>query len=194
MKSVRACFSHCIEGKFLESDLRAITFVRFKLGCELRNNFDRCMRRNGVMRILRVLMIVALALTVSACACRTKKVGDGNIPVAMEGGELKDVNFAFDSSDLDAVAQAVLKQNASWLNENSGRAVEIEGHCDERGTNEYNMALGARRANSVKDFMSSLGIDSSRMTTVSYGEELPIDPNHNEVAWAKNRRAHFNLK
>ena len=74
---------------------------------------------------------------------------------------------------------------------NTNVSVIIEGHCDERGTNEYNMALGDRRASSAKSFLVDLGVESRRLTTISYGEEKPIDPAHNEAAWAKNRRAHF---
>ena len=149
------------------------------------------------MRISRILAIVSLAFLVGACACRTHKVGgpeDGNIPVASADGVLKDVNFSFDKYDLDATAQSVLSANAQWLKDNAGRRVQVEGHCDERGTNEYNMVLGANRARAAFDYLRSLGVDSSRMTTVSYGEELPVDPRHTDEAWAKNRRAHFNVQ
>ena len=77
---------------------------------------------------------------------------------------------------------------------NPDAAVTIEGHCDERGTNEYNIALGERRANSARDFLVNLGTDLTRLTTISLGEEKPMDPGHNEDAWSKNRRAHFVLK
>ena len=145
------------------------------------------------MRIVKLLTLAVLVLGLSACACRTKRAGEGNIPVAGEGSELKDVNFAFDSSALSASAKSVLGANAAWLKANSDRKVQVEGHCDERGTNEYNMALGNRRARAAYDHLRSLGIEAGRMTTISYGEELPLDPRHNEEAWAKNRRAHFNL-
>jgi peptidoglycan-associated lipoprotein len=88
----------------------------------------------------------------------------------------------------------ILKSNAEWLTENESANVTIEGHCDERGTAEYNMALSAKRANAVLDYMKSLGIAASRMTTAPYGEELPLDPGHDEAAWSKNRRAHFDVK
>ncbi len=105
----------------------------------------------------------------------------------------EDVHFAYDSSALDAEAQAVLKSKAEFLRNYSGN-VTIEGHCDERGTSEYNMALGERRAQSAKKFLMNLGIAGSRLNTVSYGKERPLDPGHDESAWAKNRRAHFELK
>jgi peptidoglycan-associated lipoprotein len=86
---------------------------------------------------------------------------------------------------------AVLKEKAAWLQDRPEVDVLIEGHCDERGTNEYNLALGERRAQSAKVFLVNMGIASSRLTTVSYGEERPLDPGHDEAAWAKNRRAQF---
>ena len=103
----------------------------------------------------------------------------------------EDVYFSFDSSALSSTAQDVLKRKADFMQSNSGLSVEIEGHCDERGTNEYNMALGDRRARSAKDFMINLGISGSRMSTISYGEEKPAEGGHGEDAWARNRRAHF---
>lgn len=103
----------------------------------------------------------------------------------------EDVYFEFDSSALTMAAQDVLKRKAEWLRDNPDRSVVIEGHCDERGTNEYNLALGDRRATSAKQFLTDLGIPPSRLSTISYGEERPVDPRHTEEAWAKNRRAHF---
>lgn len=121
-------------------------------------------------------------------------MGEGNIPVASPGSELKDVQFAYDSSALESSAQASLKENGRWLNDNPARKVVVEGHCDERGTNEYNLALGERRARAAYDFLRSLGVSKDRMSTISYGEELPLDPGHDESAWGQNRRAHFSLK
>lgn len=105
----------------------------------------------------------------------------------------EDVYFEFDSSALLSAAQDVLKRKAAWLRENPDASAIIEGHCDERGTNEYNLALGDRRANSAKAFLMDLGIAEYRLTTISYGEERPVDAGHYEEAWAKNRRAHFTL-
>jgi peptidoglycan-associated lipoprotein len=148
------------------------------------------------MRILKLLFIVSLVVALGACSCRTRRVGagDDNLPIAAEGSDLKDVHFAFDSYALDSTAKSILKDNASWLSKNSSVRVQVEGHCDERGTNEYNMVLGANRARAAKDYLRSLGVADSRLSTVSYGEELPLDPGHNETAWAKNRRAHFNTQ
>lgn len=103
----------------------------------------------------------------------------------------ENIYFDFDKSNLKPEAQEVLKRKAEWLRKNPGESVIIEGHCDERGTNEYNLALGDRRAQSAKNFLLDLGIEESRLTTVSYGEERPADPQHNEEAWSKNRRDHF---
>ena len=102
----------------------------------------------------------------------------------------EDVYFEFDKSTLDSMSQDILSRKADWMRDNSDVVMSIEGHCDERGTNEYNLALGERRAESVKSFLVDLGIDAYRISTVSYGEERPVDTGHNEEAWAKNRRAH----
>lgn len=106
----------------------------------------------------------------------------------------EDIYFDFDKSDLKPETQEALKSKAEWLRKNPGESVIIEGHCDERGTNEYNLALGDRRAQSAKNFLNDLGIAKSRLTTISYGEERPADPRQNETAWSKNRRAHFVLE
>ncbi len=108
-----------------------------------------------------------------------------------EGGVLKDVHFAFDRYDLDATARDVLAANAEWLKDNARARTEIEGHCDERGTVEYNLALGARRAKAVKDYLVTLGISGDRLSTISYGEELPLCRDQSESCYARNRRVHF---
>lgn len=104
---------------------------------------------------------------------------------------LKDVYFAFDRYDLTITAQTLLSENADWLRANQGSQIIVEGHCDERGSNEYNLALGERRAEAVKRYLVSLGISESRMRAISYGEEMPLDPASNEAAWSKNRRGHL---
>ena len=103
----------------------------------------------------------------------------------------EDVYFEFDKATLTPVAQDNLMRKAAWLRENSNATVTIEGHCDERGTNEYNLALGDRRADSAKAFLVDLGVAASRLTTISYGEERPLCTWRNEECWAKNRRGHF---
>lgn len=108
-----------------------------------------------------------------------------------EGGPLQDVFFEFDSYDLSFSARSTLQSNAEWLRSNSQMRIEIEGHCDERGTVEYNLALGAKRAKAVRDYLISLGISSERLSTISYGEELPLCREQTEDCWQQNRRAHF---
>lgn len=101
------------------------------------------------------------------------------------------VYFGFDDSALSPEARNTLRAKVTWLRANPDKCAIVEGHCDERGTDEYNLALGSRRAESVKEFMVKAGIDASRMTTISYGEEKPAVAGSNEDAWAKNRRAEF---
>jgi len=107
--------------------------------------------------------------------------------------ESQRIYFAFDKSDLTAESQTLLKQQANWLRDNSSYSVRIDGHCDERGTNEYNLALGERRAHAAKKFLTDLGISGDRISPLSYGEERPAAPGHNEQAWSKNRRDGFKL-
>ena len=104
---------------------------------------------------------------------------------------LEPVFFAFDSAEITPEAQAVLQRNADILKKYPTWAITIEGHCDERGTAEYNLALGERRALAASAYLVSLGIPASRLRTVSYGKEFPFDPGKTEEAYAKNRRAHF---
>lgn len=106
----------------------------------------------------------------------------------------EDIYFEFDSSSLVAEARDTLKRKADWMRANPNVSVAIEGYTDDRGTVEYNLALGERRAESAKSFLADLGIPASRMTTISYGKERPADSGHNETAWAKNRRVHFEIK
>ncbi len=152
----------------------------------------------------RIRLVLVLTAIVLLCACSKSGrgtgatddlggAGEGNIPLAEPGSELKDVNFDFDSSSLGAGEQARLRENSRWLLDNPAKSVVVEGHCDERGTIEYNLALGERRARSAYDFLRSLGVKNAQMKTVSYGKELPLDPGHSEAAWAKNRRAHFSM-
>jgi peptidoglycan-associated lipoprotein len=145
------------------------------------------------MRISRMVLVIALIAGLTGCSCWKKKVGpaDGNIPVAAEGDILKDIGFDFDRYSIGQSAKAVLAASAEWLKANAAAKVKIEGHCDERGTEEYNMVLGQHRAQAAKDYLRSLGIEADRMSTISYGKALPLDPAHNEAAWSKNRRAHF---
>lgn len=156
-------------------------------------------------------VVVGLGLSLAtASGCSSKKdgaEGDGSLSEdslggsgsldqfnrtgkAGSGGRFEDVYFSYDSADLDSTALEATKANANLLRNESGK-VEIEGHCDDRGTAEYNLALGARRAKSVRDALVALGIKASRLSTVSYGEELPVCQEASESCWGRNRRGHI---
>jgi peptidoglycan-associated lipoprotein len=104
---------------------------------------------------------------------------------------LSDIQFDYDSAHLSGEARAHLDANAKWLLRHTSVTILIEGHCDERGTVEYNLALGERRAMAAHNFLLNMGVPSARMKTISYGKEFPVDPGHTEASWAKNRRDHF---
>jgi peptidoglycan-associated lipoprotein len=106
-------------------------------------------------------------------------------------GGLEDIHFDFDKYNIRQDDRQILSRNAAYLSKNINVKIVIEGNCDERGTAEYNMALGERRADEAKKYFVNLGIDGKRITTISYGSEKPLDPGHDEDAWAKNRRDHF---
>ena len=106
---------------------------------------------------------------------------------------LKDIHFDFDKYDIRRGDEEILRENAALIKKYPKVKIQIEGHCDERGTVEYNLALGERRANNTKKYLVSLGIASNRISTISYGKEKPLDPGRSEEAWAKNRRAHIVL-
>ncbi len=108
-----------------------------------------------------------------------------------EGGPLADIHFEYDSANLTDQARSTLEKHALWLQNHRAAKVAIEGHCDERGTVEYNLALGEKRARAARDYLASLGVASDRLRTVSFGKERPLDAGNNEAAWAVNRRAHF---
>jgi peptidoglycan-associated lipoprotein len=113
--------------------------------------------------------------------------------MARERGWIRDAFFAFDASTLDGDAQEALQQSATWLRSHPEFRIRVEGHCDERGTEQYNLALGDRRADTAATYLATLGVDRSRIQTVSYGEERPFEEGSNETAWAQNRRAHLVL-
>jgi peptidoglycan-associated lipoprotein len=119
------------------------------------------------------------------------KMASASLDEINRNSPLKPVFFGLDSSDIDAEGQKVLDGNAEVMKKNKSWVITIEGHCDERGTAEYNLALGERRSTSARTYLVSLGIPADRIRTVSYGKEFPFDPGHNEAAWSKNRRDHF---
>jgi len=122
---------------------------------------------------------------------RDDAISSASLDDLNKSSPLKPVFFELDSSDVNSVGQRALDENAALLRKYPSWTVTIEGHCDERGTAEYNLALGERRAITARAYLVSLGIPADRLRTVSYGKEFPFDPGHDESAFAKNRRAHF---
>ena len=167
---------------------------------------------------IHIAVVVILALFISSGCCAKKKAPMAEptptrvaqAPVVKEqpeliiqeesledqarkAGALQNINFDFDKYNLKPEAVKRLDQTGDWVSKNAGVKIRIEGHCDERGTNEYNLALGDRRANSAKKYLVDLGIAADRLSTISYGEERPADSGHNEAAWAKNRQDEFKI-
>jgi peptidoglycan-associated lipoprotein len=118
-------------------------------------------------------------------------IGSKSLDDLNRDSPLRPLFFLLDSSDVEGEGQQVLQANAAVLKKYPAMQITIEGHCDERGTAEYNLALGERRALAAKNYLVSLGIPSDRIKIVSYGKEFPFDPGHDDAAWSKNRRAHF---
>jgi peptidoglycan-associated lipoprotein len=156
--------------------------------------------------------LVALGLILSAgCSSKTKVLqGEGsgvgsesnigsqgsleqfkNTGTLSGSGPLSDIHFGYNTYNIEPQDGSVLKQNASWLQSNPRTRVQVEGHCDERGSEEYNIALGAKRAQAAKDYLETLGVEGSRISTISYGKELPMCTDHDESCWQQNRRDHF---
>lgn len=165
----------------------------------------------------RISGVLLIALAVSGCPKKAPPpsetgpsgsfgppgLGEGNLPSPGDttkrnveigpeaGGPLQDIHFAYDVFELSSEARETLRANSDWLKSNSQAKVEVEGHCDERGTAEYNLALGAKRAKAARDYLVSLGTSPERLSTISYGEELPLCHESTEGCWEQNRRAHF---
>jgi peptidoglycan-associated lipoprotein len=115
----------------------------------------------------------------------------GGLATGEEDSPLADIHFEYDSAALTDEARAALEKHALWLQGRRDVRVSVEGHCDERGTVDYNLALGEQRARAARDYLASLGVAAERLRVVSFGKERPLDPGHDEAAWARNRRAHF---
>lgn len=159
------------------------------------------------------LTLFTLCLVVALSACSKKDVTEGEPGFTTEGGgtalgdtgatgtagdagttstaDMKTALFPYDSYKLTNAARSAIQANADWLKANPSASVQVEGHCDERGTTEYNLALGERRANAAMEYLTKLGIEKSRLSTISYGEERPAVQGSDESAWSKNRRAEF---
>lgn len=160
------------------------------------------------MRALLLTLAALMALSLGACQKKQKTdsgaegssaVSDADISADMadsdsgRAGGLETVRYAYDSAVLDSGAKATLKNNAAILKDKPSLRVQIEGHTDERGGIQYNIALGERRANAARAYLISQGVSADRLSTVSYGKERPVDPGHDESAWSKNRRANFRI-
>jgi len=151
---------------------------------------------------LRLLSVIAVAVLLTACSSKKETTQGTTATASAEkpSGPAPDsveyfntvvgntVSFDYDKYDLRPDAQAILRGQAAWLNQNPSRTVTVEGHCDERGTREYNLGLGERRGNSVKQYLVSLGVSANRLKTISYGKERPVCVSSDESCWAKNRR------
>ena len=153
---------------------------------------------------LKIVAAFAAALLLGACASSEKPATENTAGSSTGGGTTGQaapgsveefqvsvgdrVFFDYDSYEIRQDAQDTLKKQAGWLQQYRQYTVTIEGHCDERGTREYNLALGERRANSVKNYLVALGVDANRIQTISYGKERPENPGHDEVAFSQNRR------
>lgn len=143
------------------------------------------------LKAIGLKAVVLAAVLLTAAACQTTKTTGAPTPGSQEDlvANVGDrVFFDFDKYNLKADAQATLQRQAAWLKQYASNNVTIEGHCDERGTREYNLALGERRANAVRDYLVAQGIDGNRIKTISYGEERPVCGESTEDCWAQNRR------
>jgi len=174
----------------------------------------------GIMARTAGVAVVILALTLSSCSSNKPPesavggAGSNNSGLGQQGlggaggnsleqykqgvlgqngeqGPLSDIHFDYNDYTVREQDGSVLRANADWLQKNPNTHVQIEGHCDDRGSEEYNIALGAKRAQAAKDYLQTLGVAGDRMSTISYGKELPLCTEHTEDCWAENRRDHF---
>jgi peptidoglycan-associated lipoprotein len=168
--------------------------------------------------VMRWIGVLAVACLLASCSSKTPNqgagegagaagMGEGNLGGAGgnslsqfqkgtlgapgSGGPLSDIHFDYDDFTIRPQDGEVLRSNARWLSDHGNTRVQVEGHTDERGSEEYNLALGAKRAQAAKDYLTTLGVASDRISTISYGKELPVCTEQNEDCWAQNRRDHF---
>jgi peptidoglycan-associated lipoprotein len=171
--------------------------------------------RRGV-RVLRWIGVMAVATAVAACSSSKPAsqgtgaegtqtgIGEGNVGGSSlekfqqgtlgaggRGGPLTDIHFDYDDYTIRSQDGEILRTNARWLSNHGSSRVQVEGHTDERGSEEYNLALGAKRAQAAKDYLTTLGVSADRISTISYGKELPLCTEHTDDCWAENRRDHF---
>jgi peptidoglycan-associated lipoprotein len=166
--------------------------------------------------LVRWIGVLAVAAALAACSSSkpatqtttesTTGMGEGNMGAAGggslsqfqhgtlgpgSGGPLTDIHFDYDDYTIRPQDGQILRTNAQWLSDHGNTRVQVEGHTDERGSEEYNLALGAKRAQAAKDYLTTLGVSSDRISTISYGKELPLCTEHDDDCWAQNRRDHF---
>ncbi len=162
-----------------------------------------------VLRNSSLSLLMVIALLMGGCASDSSKKSGSSSDSMMDdaasarslelegssdentAGPLQTIYFDFDSSKLTSAARSTLEQNAMWLKGASGVDIQVEGHCDERGGQQYNLALGERRAKAVKGYLEALGVNAGRISIISYGKEKPVSFGHDEQSWSKNRRANF---
>lgn len=160
----------------------------------------------SMFRLFSTVLFIVLALSLASCSSAKKKA-EGEVAGApadagtqfelygdsdsMKAGDLRTIYFEFDSSEITEASKDTLAKNAEFLKQKADVTIQVEGHCDERGSDQYNLALGEKRAKSVKDHLVSLGVDVARVTTISYGKERPLAFGHEEESWSKNRRGNF---
>jgi peptidoglycan-associated lipoprotein len=165
------------------------------------------MKLRGVSSRLVLAMILVPLVAMGAAGCKKKGpkgvdatggmsgTGEGLTGRAAQVQEaqnrLQTIYFEYDAFDLSSTAQETLRQDAKVIEQYPDVKIQVQGHCDERGSEEYNLALGDKRARSARDYLVNLGISPDRLTTISFGEERPVDPGHDDTAWAKNRRGEF---
>ena len=149
------------------------------------------------VKLRNIIMVVLATIALSACATATKKSGQmqGDVYTGTDtvkylaSGVPDRVFFATNESVLTTASRDTLRKQAAWMRKNSDLTFVIEGHADERGTREYNLALGERRANAAKDYLMTYGVSGSRLSVISYGKERPVDSGSNPLSWSKNRRS-----
>lgn len=164
-----------------------------------------------MFKVIKTVFVFSICSILVACGSKDKKADESGALAGEPGSEissknmnfdaegsdggkiegLSTVNFEYDQASLTDRARTQLKENANWIKNNGSAVVQIEGHCDTRGSVEYNLALGERRAKAVKNYLVNLGVDAKRMTIISYGEEKPLEDTNSETAHARNRRANF---
>jgi peptidoglycan-associated lipoprotein len=177
---------------FISATNQRTSWVTYVAPIALLTSLFGCGSHRSIGQVDRPQNILGSMTEEEAQRLRDSRYGQGTIPRAEGEDFLRDILFDLDSAELTNEAQRDIEKNAEALGDGSA-SITLEGHCDEQGTAEYNLALGQRRAQSVFAYLSSLGIATSRIAVISYGENIPLDPKSTEEAWARNRRVHFGI-